>query len=138
MVGLTVHTLSERSIAGCSLAITSKLVHVVGIIWAAIVGVVVGITGTMAMLRVLALCTMSLTSHSCWVGGVVSAVLGVAISALRLWKLTLSVSRVSRSRTESAASTLLRGTSFLLGLCNRLAVAAIVVLVLRTLFSREI
>lgn len=55
-----------------------------------------------------------------------------------LWKLTLSVSRVSRSRTESAASTLLRGTSFLLGLCNRLAVAAIVVLVLRTLFSREI
>lgn len=105
MVGLTVHTLSERSIAGCSLAITSKLVHVVGIIWAAIVGVVVGITGTMAMLRVLALCTMSLTSHSCWVGGVVSAVLGVAISALRLFRFLAYCSQWVRSSGSAAVLT---------------------------------
>lgn len=110
MVGLTIHALSERSIAGCSLAVTSKLIHVVGIVWAAIVGVVVWVTSTMAMLRVLALCAMSLTGHSCWVRGVVSAVLGVAISALRLVYFLVYCSQWARS--SGSAAVLTRSTTF--------------------------
>jgi hypothetical protein len=39
------------------------------------------------MLRVLALSAMSLTSHGGWVRGVVSAVLSVTVTALRLRRL---------------------------------------------------
>lgn len=82
VMGLAIHALSERPVAGCSLSIASELVHVVGIVWATVVGVVVWVTGAVSVLRMLALCTVSLASHSCWVRGVVAAVLSIAVSAL--------------------------------------------------------
>lgn len=85
MVGLTIYALSKRSVAGCSLTVTSELVHVVGIVWAAVVGVVVRVARAMSMLGVLALCAVALASHSCWVRSVMSTVLCVAVSALRLF-----------------------------------------------------
>jgi hypothetical protein len=55
-----------------------------------------------------------------------------------LWDLTLRISRVSRSRAECTASTLLSRTGFLLALRNGLTIASIVVLVLRALLGSKV
>ena len=88
VLGLTVHALSEGSVACPSLTIAPELVHVVSIVWAAVVRMVVWVACTVALLsmllRVLALGAVSLTTHSTRVGRVVSAVGGIVVSALRL------------------------------------------------------
>jgi hypothetical protein len=88
VMGLTVHALSEGTIGCSALAITTELVHVVSIVWAAVVRVVVWVACTVALLsmllRVLALGTVSLAAHGTRVGRVVSAVRGIVVSALRL------------------------------------------------------
>ena len=112
MLGLAVHaaTLAERSVACSSLAITTELVHVVGIVGAAVVRVVIGVACAVSMLRMLALGTMSLTSHGCWVGGIMSAVLGVTVTALRLERLLVHDSR--GTRTSALATVLTLSVSF--------------------------
>jgi hypothetical protein len=90
MVGLAVHAaaLSERTIAGSCLAVTTKLVYITSIVRAAVVWVVVRVACIVSVLCVLTLSTMPLlTSHGGGVGSVVSAVLSVAVAALRLTSL---------------------------------------------------
>jgi hypothetical protein len=89
MMGLTIHALPERTVACSSLPITTELVHVVSVVWAAVVRMVVWVACTVALLsmllRVLALGSVSLTTHGTRVGRVVSAVRGIVVSALRLY-----------------------------------------------------
>lgn len=138
VVGLAVHALSKRTIA-LSLAVSTKLIHIVCIVWTTVVRVVVWVACRMlsllSMLHVLALRTRPLLGSG--VRRVVPAVLGFIVAALRLL-LTLGVDQIIGARTKSASGARLSRAGFLLALHHGLAVASVVLLILRALLGCKI
>lgn len=134
---LSIHSLSKRAIAS-TLAIAAKLVHVVSIVWAAIVrmaavGIATGVTllSTMLLLHMLALSSRSsrLLATEGWVWCVMSAVLRIVVSALAVLLLALCKGSILRAGAECAAGTLLSRTSLLLAGSALLSVASIILLI---------
>jgi len=137
MLGLTVHAFSEGTISS-ALAVPAKLVHVVSIVWAAVVRMVVWVTprmsllATVLLLNMLALCSRGaglLLTWLGWIGRIVAAVLRVVIPALAVLLLALGERSVIRAGSECAARTLLGRTSLLLTGRALLSVSSIVLLV---------
>jgi hypothetical protein len=91
MVRLTVHSLSTET-AIAALVIILVLVHVTGVVGAAIIRVIVGVASSMSRLSVRLMHMLSLRSRSrgllaanCRIGCCMAAVLSLVVSALALY-----------------------------------------------------